>query len=281
MGKLSIESKEKYSKSITPYRNTIKKLLLEDSQYEAKIASGKSPNPYEILKLVENDLTIISFQLVMNSVSLAQLGLKNEVALNDARKTCYKAIIKLERVFTNFVDVPFSEYEDSLKAVSSVSELERCKLIKKAGFSIAMVSDGFGENSRWKWSLVELEARLAVVGKNTLNLKTLFSGMDPRSEGYQERVHYFNLIWRLLENSADQYRKKYELSTGRMDDFRIAINYLSTLRRLAVTLNRQQEVVVLKRKIETWKEKMEKDDQNMERKQRFQRLQSSSPAQKS
>ena len=36
------------------------------------------------------------------------------MARNDARKACYKILIHLEKVFTNLVDAPYSDYEANL-----------------------------------------------------------------------------------------------------------------------------------------------------------------------
>lgn len=272
MAKISNEAKKIYFERIAPYKKIINNSLVQESRIEAMLTSSDPGDVYKRLDLAADNLKTISFYVIMNTLSVSLLGMKNDAALNDARKTCYKALINLERVFTNFVDVPFSEYKDALGATASFPELERYALIRKTGLSIALVRDGFGENSRWKWSLVELDGRLAVVAKNTLNLRTLIEGMDPRAEGYRERTEFFNLTWRLLQESADSYRKKYEVSTGRMDDFRIAISYLSVLRRLAATLGRKHQAMDLKRKIEAWKEKMEKDDQVHEEKQRRLRM---------
>ncbi len=135
-----------------------------------------------------------------------------------------------------------------------------------------MVKDSFGENTKWKWPMVDLEARLATVSKNCLDLKTLVQGMDPRSEGYRERIEFFNLSRKLLQDAADSYRKKYEVTNKRMDDFRKAISFLGALQRLSMLLGRQNEAVNLKKKSEIWKKKMESDQKNSEDASRLRRL---------
>ncbi len=272
VAKISNESRRQYLEHIAPYKDSIDKLINKETRIEASFAEADRQDPYKLLELSTDNLTVISLYIAMNHISLSLLGIKNETALNNARKTCYKAVIHMEQVFTNLIDVPFSEYKDSLDSVPSFSEFERYKLVRKLGFSIAIVRDGFGENTRWKWSLVELDGRLATVAKNILNLRMIVEDLDPRADKYRERNEYFNLVWRLLQESADSYRIKYEVSTGRRDDFRIAIQYLSAMRRLAYTLGRQHEAMDLKQKIDTWKDKMEADEKNQERKQRLQHL---------
>jgi len=227
----------------------------------------KSKNPGESHKrlvIVEDNLTIVSYNIVMNSLSVSLLGIRNENAINGAKKFCSLAIIQLEKVFTSLLDVPFGDYEESLKAVESFSEFKRYTLIRKTGLALSLVEESLGENTRWKWAMVELDARLAVVAKNCLNLKTLVQGMDPRNDGYRERVEFFNLTRRMLKNSADSYRKKYELSTKRMDDFRMAISFLGALLRLSLLMSRHNEAGELKKKIEVWNKRMESDYKKQE-----------------
>jgi hypothetical protein len=209
----------------------------------------------------------------MNSLSVALLGVKNEAFLNEARKGCYKCIIYLEEAVTPFVDVPFSEYEEHLARIDGFKDEPKYKLIRKLGFAIQSVMDELGENSKWKWSFVELEGRYATVAKNLLNLKTIVAGMDPRVEGYAIRVAHLNLAKRLLQQAADRYRQKYELSTVRADDFKLAIGYLSALRRIHIVLGESEDSDELRKKIEIWKTKMETDSRKREAVAREERTQ--------
>ena len=83
--------------------------------------------------------------------------------------------------------------------------------------------------------------------------------MDPRVKGYKERQVHLKLAKDLLKTAATSFREKYELSTRRIDDMRLAINYLSALRRIHTVLGDAEEAEVAKRKVEIWKNKMEAD----------------------
>ena len=41
-----------------------------------------------------------------------------------------------------------------------------------------------------------------------------------------ERMAHMKMVKELMTLSADEYRQKYELSTQRIDDFKMAIRYL-------------------------------------------------------
>ena len=138
--------------------------------------------------------------------------------------------------------------------------------MRKLGFTIDSLEEGYGDNSKWKWSFVELEGRFAAVAKNLLNLKTFVAGMDPRSEGYSARIAHLALAKDLLQQAADRYREKYELSTMRIDDIKTGINFLAAVRRLHIVLGESDQADVVKKKAEIWRTKMENDLKKAEEK---------------
>ena len=104
------------------------------------------------------------------------------------------------------------------------------------------------------------------------HLKNLLAGMDPRSTGYQERTGHLRLVKDLFQKSADKYRQKYELSTNRIDDFKLAIQYLGGLRRLHVLLGEAEDAQAMKKKIDIWRAKMESDSKKLEQRDRAARV---------
>ncbi len=259
MGKISAQAKEQYSGKLKEHKVHLERLREQESDISNAIRTDKENAGILSFKSADVNLNIVSYLVVMNNLSVTLLGIKNDAYLNEARKICYKAIISLENAVSNYIDAPFSEYEGMLEKISSINEAQRWELVRKLGFSIQSVKDAFGENTKWKWSFVEIEGRFAVVAKNLLNLKTLVSGLDPRAEFYQERFAHLKLVKKLLQTSADGYREKYELSTLRIDDFKLAINYLGSLRRLNSLVGEPEEANELKRKIDIWKTKMDQD----------------------
>lgn len=277
MAKVSEEAKKKYSEKIKEYKKLVEDQLQKEKQILLMLKNDDSGAGFKKLMLADDNLNVVSNYVLMNELSLALLGIKNEAFLNDGRKACFKALIYLEEVFTDFLDVPYSEYEDHLDAVAGFSDADRYNLIRKIGFSIDSINLAFGEGSKWKWSFVDMDGRLACVAKNCMDLKKMASGMDPRVPGYQERLQLLNLTRRLLQQSADDFRKKYELSTSRIDDFKRAIAFLAALKRLSIVLKRNTDVDALKKKIDIWKLKMDTDLKRMEDKEKKNRMGSHSP----
>jgi hypothetical protein len=209
--------------------------------------------------LAEDMLNLASNYIIMSGVSEVILGVRNEGALNDARKSIYKCVIYLEGVLGNVVDAPFSEYEDKLERIAPLDAAGRYLLVRKLGLAIQLLKDAYGDHSKWRWSFVELEGRFAVVTKNILDLKKAGANTDPRSPEYEPTVYLVRLIKKLLSQAADRYRERYELSTRNTEDLRMGILFLSALRRMQSLLGNRQEVELTKKRMDVWEAKLVAD----------------------
>ncbi len=261
MGKISSEARQQYFDRIKTYKHAAEAIMQREASL-AKIAKMEAGGAgYKYLTLANERLNIASYMLLQNELSISLLGVKNEAFLNDARKSCYQSVIYLEEVVTDYIDAPFTDYSDYLEQIQGFVDTKRYELVRKLGFTIQTVEDAFGDNSKWKWSFVELEGRFSAVAKNLIDFKTLIAGLDPRVDGYVERLAHLNLAKRMLMQSANRYREKYELSTLRIDDFKRAIDFLSALRRVHVVLGEVDRAEDVKKQLEVWKTKMDTDEQ--------------------
>ena len=260
MGKVSTEARRRYFDIVKDYKQAIEQSTAREKNILQVIERDDNGADYKRINLAEERLNLASLYLLLNRISLALLGVKNESFLNDARKSCYQSVIFLEEVVSGYVDVPFSDYGDAHERISGLDEAERYRLVRKLGFTIEAVEAAFGDNSKWRWSFVELEGRFAAVTKNLINMRTLKAGLDPRVDGFEERMGHLKLAKDLLRKSADRYREKYELSTTRIDDFKLAIGYLAALRRIHAMLGESGDAESVKKKAEVWRQKMESDE---------------------
>ena len=108
------------------------------------------------------------------------------------------SIIIIEKVVTNQLNVPFNEYSEYLVPIASISDLERLNYLKKLGYCIDLVKENFGENTKWKWSFIEINGRFSIIAKNLFDLKRFQKLDDPRAEGYHERKKHFSIVQKLL-----------------------------------------------------------------------------------
>ncbi len=260
MAKISAESRELFNSKIGPYKDEINSRLNKEKEILALIAKDQSGSGYKKIFLCDDQIYIATVWIAINKLSVELLDTKNNDALNDARKSLYKAIINLEEIVTSVINCSYSEIEDKLSEISNIPLERRFYLVKKLGLAIQLLMDAYGENTKWKWSFVELQGRFCTVAKNLLDMKKACKDyFDPSASDYDNTVYYVRLILKLLDQSATQYRDRYELSTHRIDDMTNAINYLMALRRLQILLNMKDEAEESKKKALVWKDKLDAD----------------------
>ena len=264
MAKISSDDRRVYLEKSSSYKEAAEGYLLREKSILSVMDKDANGAAYKRLNLADEMLNLASNYVVMNGISVVMLGVKNEEALNEARKALYKCVIYLEEVVTGLVDVPYSDYEEKLAEIASFDSLKRYALIRKLGFAIRLVEDAYGDNTKWKWSFVELEARFAAVAKNIFDLKNAVANLDPRAADYEVCVYHLRTMKKLLMQAADRYREKYELSTNRFDDFKQAIGFLNALRRIHVLVGDREEAETVKKKAEIWSAKLETDQKKKE-----------------
>jgi hypothetical protein len=260
MSKITQEQRNRYAAKVKEYKATTDSILAKEQSFLNLLKQpGGQGVGYVKMKLSQEALTLTSYQILVNSLSVSLLGIKNEDSLAEARKSIVKSIKYLEDIVTGYVDAAFSEYEKNLEEISEISYEDRYAHLRKIGFAIREIEEGYGSNSKWKWSFVEIWGKLAAVSKNTLDLKRAFQDMDLTSPNRMVVFSYLGFVKKLLQTTADRYREKYEVSTMKMDDFKQAILFLNALRRIHIVFGEKGEADDLKKKIEIWSAKLESD----------------------
>ncbi len=256
----SQENIEWYQKKLRSYDKEIARILKQEQIIQEFAQKDPGNDIYKRVAFIENLLGAVMLHLAKYRLAALYLRGKNEAILNDMRQLIYKVIIHLEQVVSNYIDVPFSDYADKLQRISHISQKERYFFIRKLGLVIDLMIDAYGENTKWKWSFVEIRGRYATIAKNILDLKdSMEKGLDPHSPDYETTVFHLRLVKKLLLESANRYREKYEMATSSIEDFRVAIEYLSALKRIHLVLNERNDMEEIKKKIEIWTDKMDKD----------------------
>ncbi|MDR2759982.1 MAG: hypothetical protein LBB78_11450 [Spirochaetaceae bacterium] len=259
MARISNEERYLYLKKIEGCRETIDDILQQEKMILAAIQKEPENAAYKRIALVDEMLDLSSHYIIISNISQSVLKNRNEDALNDGRKALYKGIIYLEEIVGNLVDAPFSEYEDKLAELEPINAARRYLLIRKMGLSIDLLENAYGDNTKWRWSFVDMEGRYAAVAKNILDLKKVAVNTDPRSPDYEPTVYHLRLVKQLMAQAADRYREMYELSTNRIDDFKMGIHFLDALRRIHMILGDRGEADLIKRKSDIWSAKLEAD----------------------
>jgi hypothetical protein len=264
MAKVTDNDRYQYNEKVKIYIDTTKDILNTEKNLLVDIKKTPDEASMKKLKLVDDMLNLASNYIAVNGVSQVVLKNKNEEALNDARKSLYKAVIYLEEIVTNLVDAPFSDYDEKLATINSFDANQRYQLVSKMGLAIDLLVQAYGDNSKWRWSFVELEGRYAAVAKNIMDLRNVIVNKAPDSPYYDSTVYHLRLIKGLLSRSASRYRDKYELNTGAIPDFKTGISFLAALRRIHILLAESDEAESIKKKLAIWKTKLESDQKKQE-----------------
>ena len=260
MSKVSEEARLHFGEAIQPYKGKITATLEKEKTMLNGMHKGDIDYENKKIILCEDMIYAASLYMAQNSLSLRIIEVKNNDALNDARKLLYKAIIYLEEIVSDTIDVPYSDLTPLLEPIQNVSIVRRYTIMRKLGLAITLLKDAFGDNSKWKWSFVELEGRFATVSKNLIDMRSCVKDyFNPSSQDYETTVLYIRMIIKQLNDSATAYRDKYELSTRRIDDMRNAIKYLLALRKLYIAISDANQAEEIKKKAVVWKDKMDAD----------------------
>ena len=260
MAKISEERRLHFSETISPYKDKITQTLEKEKTMLNGMHEGDMDFENKKVLLCEDMIYVASLYMAQNSLSEKVLEVKNNEVLNDARKMIYKAIIYLEEIVTPTIDVPYSDLLPHHEKIRNLSLARRYTIIRKLGLAINLLRDAFGDNSKWRWTFVEIEGRFATVAKNFIDMKNAVKDyFDPRSQNYETTVMYIRMLDKMLNESATAYRDKYELSTRRVDDMRNAIKYLLALRKLYIAIGDSNQAEEVKKKAVVWKDKMDAD----------------------
>jgi hypothetical protein len=264
MAKVTDQDRQQYQEKIKTYLTMTKALLSAEKDLVAEVKKNPPDVALRKLNLCDEMLNLASNYMAINGVSQVVLKSKNEEALNDARKSLYKSVIYLEEVVSNYIDSPFSDYSEKLAEIETFDENQRYLLVRKMGLALDLLVQAYGDNSKWRWTFVELEGRFAATAKNLMDLRNVIVNKAPDSPYYESTVYHLRLIKQLLSHSASRYRDKYELNTGAMPDFKTGISFLGALRRLHILLSESEDAESIKKKMAIWKTKYEADQKKQE-----------------
>ncbi len=259
MGKITQEQRNRYFEKVKEHRKTIEAGLAKEKTLLELLSKEEQGAAYKRLTLAESTLDLCSWYILVNTLSVSLLGIKNEDYLLEARKVLVRAIKYLEDTVSPYLDAPYSDYEAKVEEIRDFDAAGRYRLVRKLGFAVQSLEDAFGENSKYSASFIELWGKMAAVTKNLVNLKTAVVDTDFSSPNRNIVLAHLGLVKSLFQRSADKYREQYELYTHKHDDFKKAIVYLQAMRRLHVVLSERDDAETLKKKIDIWSSKLEAD----------------------
>ncbi|MGL1894337.1 MAG: hypothetical protein OCD02_22085 [Spirochaetaceae bacterium] len=260
MAKVSKEAKHLYSGKISEYKRSLEESIKKVNQMKLILQRDDSGASYKRILIADETMKGVALYCIMNRLSLDLLGIKNEFFINEARKSCYESLILLEAVFGDAINAAYADYKENFQEFATYPIESKYNLLKKLGFSINMVKDAFGENSKWKTSFIDLEGRHAIISNNSIDFKIIAKELDPRNRDvYKLHTNFIEMTIKALNDAANNYRLKYELTTSKFEDFKKAILILATLRRLYSYIGKKKDMDEVQKKVDVWKTKLKSD----------------------
>ncbi len=253
------------TKDIKKDSDNIKKII-----NETILKKKKNPTmaPYYNIELVTLMLNLMEKYYKINDLSVEMLDFKNNRVLDEARKEFYKILQLLEETVGNEIDRPLKENKFYLSRISRFSPRDILQFLQRIHKLLAALIDKFGD-TKWQWSFVELQARVAVITKNMTSFHEIQKYKDPRNEFFYDRRELMLLCKESLTEAARQYRQKYEMAgkdRRSREDLKKSIEYLSSLRRIHAVLGEEHDAAKLQNIIDAGRVALESEDKSKDQK---------------
>ena len=253
-----------YDKKIAPLKSAIETISTQIAKIKKELMlmnesalENKTNKTLEIIDLVFKETC---YQITICIISINILNFKNESYLDQARKNCILIVSYLESLVGKEIDIPPAQLADGINYINhKIPNLEQFEKMKRFGFTIDRLKSLSGENSKWKWSLVDLEGSFIRAMKNIIDFPDLIKNLDPAIPRYAERMDMLNMITSKLNEAAELYRNKYELTQKQIADMKKALAFVAFHRRLRILLGENDQAEILKKKHQTWDKKLQQD----------------------
>ncbi len=254
------------------YNDDIKALKAESDELEKKaneIALKKKKNPklepYYNLEMVNYLLQTIDIYIKMNDLSLNMLGIKNNKSLDIAKSNFSKILQLMKEIVGDDVDRDsLKENAEYLASIGRLNPRHLNDLANRINEMLFTLKNTMGEDSKWKWLFVELQAKVAVIIRNLVNFSDLQKYRDPREEFFRTRIEHMRLAKDALEEAAKQYRTKYELSSKSREDLKKSIELLEALRKVHIVMGESNDADKLKTTIDAARLTLEAGDKKQD-----------------
>ncbi len=255
-----LRNKARFNESIKKYRGDMEIIEKRIKQLEKDLKTKKDNfHGYRHVIIANEYLKIIGLYCAMNDESVQIMNFKNENYLNEARKLIYQILIHLEDVVTPHIDIPPNELEDRLATIAKLNPQRKLNLLNAIGYRIQQVVDAFGDNTKWKWSFVEIDGRYAVVTKNIIDYRDAIANNDPRKPYYVENLTLMRMVREQLDKASRRYREKYEQTTKETEDIKKSIAFIAAIRRIMILMGQGEEANKYKRIMELANNLMEEN----------------------
>jgi hypothetical protein len=258
MEKKSITNHKVFLKKATGYRAMADRMLIIERKFLKELSEKADKMPSDYLEGLRLTLSIASYYIAQNEIYVDVFTTSNDAILKAARKYMALSIDYLVKIYSTSPDFVYDDKDIRFLSHNEIDEFVGYEIATKTGFYLEYLDQFFDPQSRWHWNVLDLSYDLALAFKNTFRFKKLVQQLDIRAENVYERKAYVNLLKTYLNEVADGYRFKYEITRMGADMDR-ATQMLEVLKQLHIALNEPKDKDAQVRKIELWRAKVVAD----------------------
>lgn len=244
---------DEYKLPLTTISNEAKSIEAEIITIENEFAVKEKK-----IKLAFKYMQISNYLCNIADIALNKIDSHTESTITDARVALSSGLTHLEDTFGLVVNDSLSSNSEIHEYLGSkITDEYKYKMIVYLCYTSKYVKYLFGENTKWKWNLVEIDKRIAIIAKNMIDYKTYIKNTNPSINGYRERVKTMMLVRKLISKSIDAYRIKYEVTDKKDEDMLLSINMVDALRAIASYLGEVKNAEDLKKTYDSLKRTLE------------------------
>lgn len=251
------EKKEAYQELSHPIREGIEKIKKKIQEIEVSSLRSGNLGKYKYFLIANLYIDIAINYIKMNRLSMHVMDLKQDELLENARKAIYNALATLEKLVGDVLDGDLNEISDRLTSTEKMTPYRKLYLFKRIENILKVLSEEL-EAGKWKYKILEMFGKFAIIVKNSINFKE-YTSMVPTNPNYRHYTELIAYAKDLLRKSADEYREKYEISGHEVSDMRKAQEFLKAIMRINNVLGYYEESKEIKKIIDKWSQKMEED----------------------
>ncbi|HNV48836.1 MAG TPA: hypothetical protein PKJ16_17465 [Spirochaetota bacterium] len=251
--------KAAYNDYVKDFKVEIEDNLKSIKDLEARRKKMANISGYLSVELCLKYLKNVQIYMKMSDASQEMLHIRNEKFLDNSRKDFYKVVQLLEEMLGNDIERSLNDNKEYLRKIDKLNPAQVLKIIRTIMSVFNSLLKRMGE-SKWKWSFVDLQGRIAVLVKNFINFSDLQKNRDPRMEFYRDRQELMRVCKSVLNEAAKQFRNKYELSTKVPEDILKSINLLAALRSIHILFGESEDATKLKNTIDALRARLEADE---------------------
>lgn len=255
---LSKEQTQAYVENLKEFKNYIEELKKEANLYKVQLKkSSKTLEPYYQLALVLISVRLINTCVEINKISMFNRKLRAEDYLNIGRKEIYSVFSAMEKIVGADYENGLDENRELLDKITDLNPTQRLNFLKGFKAAIDGIVDGYGSNTKWRWSWPELRFKYSVLAKNLLDFRAYERENDLENPYYYVRKDHFNLIVESANSTAQEYRTKFDLSTSDSADLKKSIDMLEMNRKIFQLTGNSEDLEKTKTLIESFSAKVE------------------------